>query len=291
MTKAEFMSYLDNRLAVLNANEREDIKQEYSQHIDIKVENGMTETEAVAALGDISAMVDEILMAYNIDPDYRKGKGSVDIERIKEGIREAGEKVTNYVSKRDPFDIIKNIIMGAFLIIMIMIVFGIGYAIADAVADIIYDIMPSMLGFDHIAAAVIKITFIIVFILAVCAFIIGIIGKKETNKEIKKEGVVKMENTIDNKAAYTQSAEKTNTKSSSDKIWDAAVLMFKLFIIFALLPAVFTVVGSLIAQGVLMVLMFLGYPMIGVNLVCLGFNICMITFLAVVIKLLFGKKE
>lgn len=73
MNKNEFMQYLEARISVLNKKEREDIIQEYSQHIDMKVRSGLTEYEAIKDFGDLREFVDEILEAYNIDPDYMSG--------------------------------------------------------------------------------------------------------------------------------------------------------------------------------------------------------------------------
>lgn len=70
MNKQEFLEYLEKRLSVLNKREREDIITEYSQHIDIKVASGMSEQDVIREFGDPKTFADEILEAYNIDPEY-----------------------------------------------------------------------------------------------------------------------------------------------------------------------------------------------------------------------------
>lgn len=91
MTKVEFLSYLEKRLQVLNQKEREDLLAEYAQHIDMKMASGMSEEEAVKDFGDVHELADELLEAYNINPDYDKKK--IDMEKMEKNIGEGWEKV------------------------------------------------------------------------------------------------------------------------------------------------------------------------------------------------------
>lgn len=80
MNKAEFISELGERLAVLTEDEQRDILDEYEQHIDIKVMRGMSEEAAIADFGRIEELAADILEAYHVRADYafveRKGRGS-----------------------------------------------------------------------------------------------------------------------------------------------------------------------------------------------------------------------
>lgn len=71
MNKEEFLKELESRLKVLDNRERQDMLSEYSQHIDMKIQNGMSEKEAINDFGDIDSLSEELLEAYHIDPDYR----------------------------------------------------------------------------------------------------------------------------------------------------------------------------------------------------------------------------
>lgn len=73
MTKKEFFSYLEKRLAVLNKAERDDILAEFDQHISNKMAGGSSEEEAIADFGDPEEFVEEILEAYKVDPEYNRG--------------------------------------------------------------------------------------------------------------------------------------------------------------------------------------------------------------------------
>lgn len=70
MGKKEFLSELEKSLSVLQEDELKDIISEYEQHIDIKVEKGLTEEEAIADFGSLQELTGEILEAYHVRADY-----------------------------------------------------------------------------------------------------------------------------------------------------------------------------------------------------------------------------
>lgn len=70
MNKTEFLDELKNCLAVLEEKEQRDILEEYTQHIDIKMERGLSEEEAIGDFGDLGQLAAEILEAYHVNPDY-----------------------------------------------------------------------------------------------------------------------------------------------------------------------------------------------------------------------------
>ena len=67
MNKEEFLRVLEQKLSVLNDRERLDVLEEYSQHIDMKIESGQTEEEAVRDFGDPEELVADLLDAYHIN--------------------------------------------------------------------------------------------------------------------------------------------------------------------------------------------------------------------------------
>ncbi|MFR5415133.1 MAG: DUF1700 domain-containing protein, partial [Enterocloster bolteae] len=70
MNKTEFLDELKNGLAVLEEKEQQDILEEYTQHIDMKMERGLSEEEAIGDFGDLGQLAAEILEAYHVNPDY-----------------------------------------------------------------------------------------------------------------------------------------------------------------------------------------------------------------------------
>ena len=84
MNKSEFLKKLEDRLFVLNQKEREDIISEYRQHIEFRVQSGLTEEEAIQDFGDLEELTAEILDAYNLNPDYGKKPKLVDAKKVGE---------------------------------------------------------------------------------------------------------------------------------------------------------------------------------------------------------------
>lgn len=70
MTKREFLKELEDRLQMLNEKERKDMIEEYSQHINMRMESGMSEEEAIDDFGNIDDLIAEIFEAYHLDPGY-----------------------------------------------------------------------------------------------------------------------------------------------------------------------------------------------------------------------------
>lgn len=74
MNKAEFLHILRERLSILDENELEDILSEYEQHIDLKAAGTMTEEAAIADFGDIGELTAQILEAYHVRADFVQNK-------------------------------------------------------------------------------------------------------------------------------------------------------------------------------------------------------------------------
>lgn len=66
MDKREFLKELGNYLNILEEQEQQDILNEYSQHIEMKMEKGMSEEEAIEDFGNLEVLASEILSAYHI---------------------------------------------------------------------------------------------------------------------------------------------------------------------------------------------------------------------------------
>lgn len=96
MDKKTFISELEQALSVLQEEELQDIMEEYEQHIDMKVQNGLTEEEAIADFGNLKELTSEILEAYHVRGDYasvRKETGKSRFSSIRAGKANPGEGV------------------------------------------------------------------------------------------------------------------------------------------------------------------------------------------------------
>ena len=79
MNKNEFLEELNRHLLVLEDEEQQDILEEYSQHIDMKVESGLSEEEAIRDFGSVKELAAQILEAYHVKAEFSgstaKGSG------------------------------------------------------------------------------------------------------------------------------------------------------------------------------------------------------------------------
>ncbi|MBQ2777257.1 MAG: DUF1700 domain-containing protein [Peptococcaceae bacterium] len=81
MTKTEFLALLEQRLMVLNDDERADLLSEYEQHIEMKVASGLSEEDAITDFGDPEELIKELLDAYHLNTNYQPS-GSASTMRI-----------------------------------------------------------------------------------------------------------------------------------------------------------------------------------------------------------------
>ena len=301
MTGTELMELLDKRLSILNETEREDIKQDYAQHIEMKMSEGMTEEEAVGTLGDIGTIIDETLMAYNIDPSYdkkseagqkiRKALNSEFAQKTGETLNKGLDAVHNAVKANSPEELIKLLVkifgfcLGAFVL------FVFGYLIVNLGTSIIHGILPSTFGLDRIVPGGIKLLYIIIFAILVFSAAYNFI-QNGTNKISKDIQPADSGETVDvTDGAPKKEAKKMNDTSVSTKLFDIFVFIIKICVVFAILPCIFMLIGTILAQGFLAAAVFMGYPAIGLCIGCLGVNVCTITFLIFVFKLVFGERR
>lgn len=83
MKKQEFLDELKHYLHVLQDEEQEDILEEYSQHIEMKIESGLSEDEAIKDFGSIRKLAGEILEAYHVKLKDEEWKGEGGLHREK----------------------------------------------------------------------------------------------------------------------------------------------------------------------------------------------------------------
>lgn len=72
MNKETFLEELRGYLRVLEDQEQEDILAEYAQHIDMKLQKGLSEEEAIRDFGPMRDLAAEILEAYHVKPEFGK---------------------------------------------------------------------------------------------------------------------------------------------------------------------------------------------------------------------------
>lgn len=76
MNKEMFLKELSDRLQILNEKERNDLLEEYAQHIDMKIASGLTEEDAVKDFGTLEELCAELLDVYHINSEYATGSAA-----------------------------------------------------------------------------------------------------------------------------------------------------------------------------------------------------------------------
>lgn len=71
MNKDKFLTELREYLSILEKQEQEDILEEYAQHIDMKMQKGLSEEDAIGDFGSVEQLAAEILETYHVNPEFR----------------------------------------------------------------------------------------------------------------------------------------------------------------------------------------------------------------------------
>lgn len=113
MRKEEFLKQLQERIRILQPSEQQDILDEYAQHIQMRMEGGLSEEEAIRDFGSLDDLTAEILEAYHISPDWQErvkvpaptvkdamAAGAGWLERFREKCRAAWASFRSWLSEK-----------------------------------------------------------------------------------------------------------------------------------------------------------------------------------------------
>lgn len=101
MNRFEFVNKLNGRLYLLSESERRDIIDEYIGHIDLKMQSGKSEADAIKDFGDIDELASEILRAYHIDSSKIQNKTlDVYIKQIFDYFGRVTEKILGFSARQ-----------------------------------------------------------------------------------------------------------------------------------------------------------------------------------------------
>ncbi len=85
MNKGTFLVELREHLSILEDQEQNDVLEEYAQHIDMKMKEGFSEEEAVQDFGTIEELAAEILEAYHVKPEFLTKRPVLRLPKIQSG--------------------------------------------------------------------------------------------------------------------------------------------------------------------------------------------------------------
>lgn len=319
MTKTEFLEHLETKLKVLNQKERDDILSEYAQHIEFKMESGLSEEEAIHDFGNLEELSAEILDAYNVNPDYDKKTIHIDGRNIGKKMSRAGHKMGEGFRKCSQF--VKNMchdrsmgrLKGVWKCCLIVVALFAAYLPLAGIDLWIGDLLYSMFGypFDYLLAGIVILGFHLLYLFFSVSVLYSFVvrsryGSDEEHGERQEEG--KTENrpftqvskrlkdlfTLPGFTKRPRIARKQGKNSLIRLICDVikagAYLLLKGITICILTPVLLFQLFLVVMFGILIVLVVLGYPLIGVTVISFGGLLCGFALIWFVVSILFSKK-
>ncbi|WP_416325366.1 DUF1700 domain-containing protein [[Eubacterium] hominis] len=177
MKKDEFLNLLDKKLQVINEKERRDIIDEYRTHIEMKVQEGKSEEEAIEDFGDIDELVDDILDAYKINTD-RVHQHDFDrkfnyfMDELFDGFKRFLASFTSL----DADDVIK-LIFEFLMILIFLFILRIPFEFASSLGA---SLLKSIVGFGigHVLAAIWKIVISLAYIAIFVIVLVDLFRKR-----------------------------------------------------------------------------------------------------------------
>lgn len=315
MTKTEFLEYLEKRLQVLNKKEREDILSEYAQHIELKMESGLSEEEAIHDFGDIGELAAEILDAYNVNPEYQKKTIHLNKEKLSREAAKVGNKVDGLWKQwtaggKNLFHAssmkIPTLMKGLFVLLILFVIYLPLLMVDLLIAEGFYRALSS--PFDSLMEGGVILGFHLFYLFFAVSVLYTFI-KNNRSVEVKEEEgdfsangqVVDLRSKVQKLftlPGFSREKRRKRPRSAGSYLrflWyiiKASVLFFiRGIAICFLAPAFFFLLFLVILFGYLIVMAILGYPVIGLTIVLLGSLLSGFTFIWLILSLLFTGKE
>lgn len=145
MNKEQFIEYMNKKLAVIKEEERKDIIDEYCNHIDEKIGEGMSEEEVIAGFGDIDEMIKEILDAYNIDPLQAERPNNFDrkVNDFFDILFDGFQRLLSSVTSMDTDSVVK-LIFEVLVVLIILALMRIPFEIVQSIGS---GLLRSLFGY------------------------------------------------------------------------------------------------------------------------------------------------
>lgn len=291
MNKKTFLEKLRKKLKILKSDEIEDIIEEYDGYINEKVLSGKTEEEAIKAFGDFDELVKEILSAYKISEDYEESAKEKNVVAdfidtcvsfVKDFSRNIGSRGVN--------DIVKFVVEFIILILFISIL-KLPVLVVEEVGEWLFRRFapPFGDGFEIIWRYMIEIMY---FILAVVG-IVNFVKKRYMKGEVVEEKEVIKKEKIEKKNTKSESKKNNVNKvkrEGNGSFTKVLLTMIKVFLVFVLVPAIFSFLGAFVCIVIGAVLLAQGLPYFGIFLCGLTYLSLNYVFIDLCFRFIFNKK-
>lgn len=171
MRKDEFLNILDRKLQVINERERRDIIDEYRTHIEMKMEEGKSEEEAIEDFGDIDELVDEILDAYKINTNRVHNSFDSKFNSFMDELFDGFKRFLGSFTSLDVDDVVK-IIFEILIILILLAVLQIPFKMVSSLGA---SLLRSLAGFG-IGSVLATIWRIIIGVAYVVIFVVVLVN-------------------------------------------------------------------------------------------------------------------
>lgn len=304
MTETEFLEHLRKKLHVLKENERDDILSEYAQHIELKMESGLSEAEAIGDFGNLDELAAEILDAYHVNPDYNKRAVSIDKSTISRKLTAAGGKIgglwrrwaaqTASLIHGGPESRFRVFFKCCLVLIALFLIYLPLLLLDLYIGDLLYRFLDS--PFDDLASIGVILGFHLCY-LAFAIFVFYNLMWKHRGQAIHISELgqwIKHVFVLPNFSTRERTTKTGRTGYYMKTLWNiirtGLIWAGKVIVLCILAPILLVTLLLLVAFGTLTVLSVIGYPVIGLTILSLGGLLGGSAFLFLVCRLLFSKK-
>lgn len=314
MTKEQFIAQLDKKLQVIKEDERKDIIDEYINHIDMKVQEGKTEEEAIEDFGDIDELVNDILDAYKINTNATNDRHMED--KFNDYLDTAFEKFKQFVSSftmLDMDDVVK-LLFEIFVVLIALIILRIPFYMVSSFGSSLLNSLG--FGIGSILGAIWSFTITVIYIIVLIVVLVNVCSKRlqrYRNHESDKRSVVddikdslrfeSRKKTQSSGPYETQDEEPASHKEASNEdrnpyhkefgeevsrgVSSMAYFIAKIFCVLIMIPFFGIAIALCVASGFMISLSLQGITFIGAYLVLAGLMIGVFSFISLMFRTVF----
>lgn len=299
MKKKEFLSILEEKLEVLNKEEREDILNEYKDTISEKVKNGQTEEEAIKDFGDIDDLARELLSAYKINPEY--GDKSI-LEEGEHLVKRGADKLASATkdlyhrfessNKEINLSLVFEILIKIFLVILALAILRLPFMLFEDLGRGVFDAFFT--PFNDILMFIWKLCLMALY-LVVCVLVVIAVFKRyfEGDKvEINNKEEIKDKNeTKEKKEVKNTIKNEVKKERTGSTVGEVLLLCVKLCVIlFVIVPLAFMDFFVILGICFSIYYLFQGINFWGLTILLIGVAILITYMIKLIYNLVFKKK-
>ena len=297
MTKEEFIIKLKKKLDILEKSEIEDIVSEYEGYIEEKMASGMSEKEAVKALGNIDEIAKDLLSAYKIKDNYHENNSINVINKFTDAIIDGIDSFINVFRGKSSKEVARIIVEIFLLFVLISlcripfeILSEIGYdtfmVFGYKIGDVLYSIWRLILDLIYFGFAIIFFFKLLKERIIERNIDDKVINNKKIEKEIYKEDKVK------------EKKVKVKTEKEKDKNFDIIGVFTNIFLFFVkFIVGILAIGNAFYIAGITCVLVVAIYLLIqgvtyyGILFFAVALLLFGISTFELLIKFIFDKKN